>query len=366
MNILYVSAKKNWGGVASWMVRTAESLEERGHTVHIVSAKNSLFTKRAPKSLRIHPWSFGFDYNPATILYLVYMIKKHKIDLMVTNIEKEIAVGGIAAKLCGIPNIRRVGRHDDFNDKKSKIRFRHETFVTDSIAPCAAIWEEAKEHSPWLENYPFTVIYNGRDPQYFTEEERQKIRAGWGIDDDTVVIGTTTRLADEKRVDLILDAYAKARDEFTAPAFLVISGTGKNLAALQQQADDLGISDTLLFAGFTETPLLSASGYDITLAVADNEGFPNTVVEYMSVGRPVISTDVGGVKEIIQEPLNGLLIQPGDREGLSEKMIMLVNDTELRSSMAENAKKTVAERFSQQEMIDRLEAFFHKKLEKVQ
>ena len=109
MNILYVSSKKGWGGVVSWMHRTALGLEARGHKVWIVSHPDSRFTVSAPPGVRIIPKRLGMDYNPVMILFMARLIKKSHIDLVVTNIQKEITVGGCAARLTGIPSIRRIG-----------------------------------------------------------------------------------------------------------------------------------------------------------------------------------------------------------------------------------------------------------------
>lgn len=357
MNILYVSSKKNWGGVASWMVKTAIGLEEKGHKVIILSAKKSRFTKEAPSCLNLIPWSFGFDYNPKTILYIIYLVKKYKIDLIVTNIEKEIAVGGIAAKICGIPNIRRVGRHDDFNDAKKKIRFRHEKFVDQCIIPCNALFDEAVEHSSWLRKEQFSTIYNGRNIQHFSDIEIQEQRAEWGVLDDTVIIGVTSQLTDVKRIDILISAFAKLLITYKNIK-LVISGFGKSEEALKQKCNNLNILENVLFAGFTSTPLLAAAAYDIAVSTSSNEGFPNTIVEYMAAGTPVVSTDVGGVKEIIVDGQNGFIIPVNDPESLIERLIILLDDKLLCERIGSKAHERVLNGFSEDKMVNELEHFF--------
>ncbi|MDR1450848.1 MAG: glycosyltransferase family 4 protein [Helicobacteraceae bacterium] len=358
MNILYISCKKSWGGVASWMVKTAEALEQRGHKVFILSARHSFFTQNAPKSLRLIPWNFGVDYSLVTIFYIIYLIKKHRVNIVVTNIEKEIACGGIAAKICDVPNIRRVGRHDDFNDAKPKIRFRHERFVTTSVAPCGAVWREALSHSPWLSDYPFTTIYNGRDPVRSDSKSVAALRESWGIDKTTIAIGTTSRLNGEKRIDLIIGAYVAALPKIRAPSALVICGSGKMETSLKAFCASLGAANHIYFVGFTTNPQLAASAYDIALSAADNEGFPNSVVEYMAQGCATIAVDTGGVKEIVIDRENGLLIDKGDEKALTDKIIMLANDAALRKKLGKAAQKRVMESFSEATMIDRFEAFY--------
>ncbi|MBC8385631.1 MAG: hypothetical protein H8E57_08970 [Candidatus Cloacimonetes bacterium] len=102
MNILYLSSKKNWGGVVSWMIKTASGLEKKGHKVWILSHPDSQLNQNLPGWNRLISKKLGADYNPLMIAYIVYFIKNNKIDLLVTNIEKEISIGGVAAKICGI------------------------------------------------------------------------------------------------------------------------------------------------------------------------------------------------------------------------------------------------------------------------
>ena len=74
------------------------------------------------------------DYNPAAILFLMRLIRTRDIQLIVTNIEREVITGGIAARLTNIPNIRRVGREDDFNEKL-KVKWHHRLLVGQGTRP---------------------------------------------------------------------------------------------------------------------------------------------------------------------------------------------------------------------------------------
>lgn len=363
MNILYVSSKKNWGGVNSWMVKTAKGLLSRGHKVWIAGSARSKFAEQVAHEPFFIPVKFGPEYNPLAIFKIWRLLKKHRIDLIVTNLEKEIAVAGIAAKLAGIPNIRRVGRHDDFNDKKPKIRFRHEHFVTASIAPCDAIYTEARSHSPWLQAHPFTTIYNGRNPVTVPDETVKSLRKQWGVEGFATVLGVTCRLDEEKRIDFLLEGLApllKTRPE----AALVIAGTGKLEQALKKQAENLGIAGQTFFIGFVSNPVEVAAAYDAGFLVSDNEGFPNTVVEYMAAGTPALATDVGGVNELIRDGENGFLISPGDTAQLREKAAILLDNAALRQEMGYHAAQTLRNGFTEDQMIDHVESFFKTLLEK--
>ncbi len=180
MNILYLSTKKSWRGVVDWMHKTALALQKRNHNVWILTHKKSDLGHNADKKLNIIKRNLGPEYNFVMIIWLVYYIRKHKIDLLLTNIEKEIEIGGIAAKICKIPNIRRVGREDDFF-KRFKTKINHKYLVSHSIVPCNYVSEKINQNNNWIDKSNFTTIYNGRNiftasiKQIEAEKKRLKI-----------------------------------------------------------------------------------------------------------------------------------------------------------------------------------------------
>ena len=125
---------------------------------------------------------------------------------------------------------------------------------------------------------------------------------------------------------------------------------------------DAQMDPCVIFCGFIENPLQVASAYDIAVSNADFEGFPNTVVEYFAAGRPVVTTDAGGVDEMVKDRENGILVPAGDDELLYEGIALLIENDALRSKLAGNAVKTIEEGFSEDQMIDQLERFFRESI----
>lgn len=358
MNILYISSKKRWGGVASWMQKTALALNKRGHQVHIVSHPNSKFNEVSKKDLNISPLKLGMEYNPAVILYIVQFIKKNRIDLVVTNLEKEVGIGGIAARLSKIPNIRRIGREDDFNNR-FKNKWNHKHLVTKSIVPCNYITKKVVKRAPWLNTDNFTTIYNGRDPEEIDTSDITSLRRSWGITANNFVIGSTSQLLNVKKIDQLIIVFSRLRRKYNFLR-LVISGAGKESDNLKELTVKTGINDYVVFPGFTKTPIQTSAAYDIAVLNSSLEGFPNTIVEYFASGRPVVSTDVGGVNEIIKDGFNGSLLKIGDEDALYNKLEILINSKDLREKYSQNAIATLSSRFSEKMMIDQLEDFFMK------
>lgn len=355
MNILYISSKKSWRGVTTWMVKTALGLEARGHKVYLLSHPNSEINRSLPPGIRLIEKRLGPSYNPVMVCYLVFFIIRKKVDLIITNIDKEVAIGGIAARLTGIPNIRRAGREDDFNNR-FRSKWCHKLLVDGCIVPCKTLIGNAFKRAPWLNHAQFKVIYNGRDIPEFSEEAKKEQRLAMGIDSGIKILGINSHLHRKKHVEHLIEAYAQIAHDFEDWA-LVIAGTGPEEQNLKRLVSESGLTENVFFAGFVENPMLVCSIFDIAFSVSKIEGFPNTIVEYMATGRPVIATDAGGVREIIRDGINGFVVPFGDQQALADRMVQLMTRAELRKQFSREAIKTVRESFTEKQMIDNLEKY---------
>ena len=355
MNILYVSSKKRWGGVVTLLFRTALNLEQRGHKIWIISAKYSEFTKKIPVNTRLIPKKFGMDFNPFMIFYLVYFIKKNKIDIIATNTKKEVIVGGIAAKICQIPCVRFIGNERDFN----RIKFLQLHLIDQNILPCNKVKQISVLKNPWLPEKKLSVIYNGHNIKEFTEEEILTQKKQWGLSNNEFVIGITGRLVKSKGIELLIKAFSNISPQHPK-IYLVISGTGKYKQNLIQLITSLKLNKKIILGGFTVNPLLSAAAYDIAILSSLYEAFPYTVIEYFAVGKPVISTNVGGVDELIQHGKNGFLIDINNEQQLTENLSILIKNKQLREQFSREALQTINNRFSEDNMIDELEELFRR------
>lgn len=358
MQILYVSSKKNWGGVTNWMSRTALGLERRGHPVWIIAHPKGRFVRSASQQLKVVPVKLGMDYNPGIIFFIYRFIKKHQIDVVVTNIEKEIMVGGVASRLAKIPNVRRVGREDDFNERL-RVKWHHRLLVDRCIVPCNLIRDNAKKRASWLDTDIFETIYNGRNLVGYTEKEICARRNSWGLSEKDCVLGVTSQLSRIKGVDGIIRVFAKIWNHYPN-CYLVITGEGAERPNLESLTKDLGISERVVFAGFSKDPLLTAATYDIAISNSQFEGFPNTVVEYFAAAKPVVTTDAGGVPEMVRHGYNGLIFPCGEEEKLYENLLRLLRDPSLQETLKQNARQTILEKFSEDIMLDNLETFFNR------
>jgi len=338
------------------MVKTARGLEKKGHFVHILAHPNGRFAKSNPDGVRMIKKKLGMDYNPFMIYYLSGFIKRNRIDLVVTNIEKEVIIGGLAARICNVPNIKRVGREDDFN-KKLKVKWHHQLFVNECITPCDYVRDQSLMRAPYLDPEQFTTIYNGKNPVQFSRDRITWQKKEWGLLPDDFVLGVTSQITRVKGIDQVIEVFRKILEK-NPDLHLVITGEGKEKERLIRLAGNVDQNNRIIFSGFSNHPMLAAAAYDIAISNSWFEGFPNTVVEYLAAGCPVVTTDAGGVNEMVVHGENALLIPCFNPDQLYEKLMRLIEHQDLREKLKRNARITIQEKFSEDGMIETLESYF--------
>jgi len=161
---------------------------------------------------------------------------------------------------------------------------------------------------------------------------RDDWRAQEGVAAEDFVFATVSRLDENKNQQLMLRAFARAAGH-ERRIRLLIAGDGPARTEVERLSEDLGLQEQIRFLGIRpDVPELLAA-IDAFVLSSNSEGNPLCVLEAMAAGRPVISTAVGGIPQLVQDGRSGLLTPPGDEEALSEAMLRLLNDPQLVVAM---------------------------------
>ena len=171
-----------------------------------------------------------------------------------------------------------------------------------------------------------TVIHNGIDPVEGAASERQAARRSFGLSDDALVFGICARLHPMKGHPVLLQAFARLKNDCPA-ARLLIAGDGPEEAAVQQLVRQLGLSEFVQLLGYVRDPQPFLAAIDVSvLPSVTLESLPFTVVEAMAAAVPSIVSDVGGAKEIVGASGGGCVVPKGDVEALAAAMRAYASD----------------------------------------
>ncbi len=194
------------------------------------------------------------------------------------------------------------------------------------------------------------VIYNGLDLDALRAAPAREVRALHGIRADEQLILTVGRLAPEKDHDLLLRAAAAlARSDL--PFRVVIVGHGALEESLRWRTADLGIEPRVVFAGRVDDPQSYYRAADLFVLTSRIESFPNAILEAQAFAVPVVSTDVGGVREMIVPGVTGILLEiPAGAAALAGALRHLLDDPAARSRLGAAGRERVDAHFGIEHM----------------
>lgn len=164
-------------------------------------------------------------------------------------------------------------------------------------------------------------------------------------DDGKFVIGNIGRLSKQKGMEYYIKAIPAVIKTHPEARF-VIAGSGEDEDKLKELRSELGVVDYLSFLGYRTDVQNLMSQLDLVVLSSLWEGLPLTPIEAFSVGKTVVATAVDGTVEIVKDKVNGLLVGPGDSEGLARQINWMIENKDKKLEMELKAKKTFEEEFS--------------------
>jgi len=200
-------------------------------------------------------------------------------------------------------------------------------------------------------------IPTGVGPEFFNVKKDRDARMKYGLDADSIVITNVGILRSIKGHEVTLKAVKTVAAAFPKARFLLV-GDGPRKEILEKLVQDLGISQHVIFTGFVKDIPEIYSFSDMAVLSSWSEGLPQSLMQAMAAGVPVVATRVGGVPEVVIHEKTGLLVESGDHEGLAKGIIRILSDPGVSAEFAENAKKHVMEYHSVKHMVDKIEGLY--------
>lgn len=201
----------------------------------------------------------------------------------------------------------------------------------------------------------YQVVPLGLDLSAFADvdDPRGLVRQELGLAPTTPLVGIVGRLAPIKNHKTLLRAM-----ELLPEAHLAVVGDGDTRTDLEGQVNAAGMAGRVHFLGWRDDLADIYSDLDVVALTSLNEGTPVALIEAMASGRPVVGTDVGGVRFVIEHGESGLLAPSGDEHAIAERIREVLNDRKLRDRLVENARPQVFSRFGEGRLIADIAAIY--------
>ena len=294
--------------------------------------------------------------DPRTVLDLIRLIKREKIDILHCHGYGATTFGRIAGLLSGTP----VLVHEHMVDENIPL---YQKLVDRLLAPFTAKGIAISKAVATFMTGPrairqasMEVVYNTIPAEFcreYTPDEKEGVRKMYGIPDNVTLIGMVGRLDPVKGYTDFLQAAVIISKAYPESRFIIV-GDGELRDTLEQQAESADIRDKVLFLGHCNNVLAIVSLLDVFVSASHSEGFGMAIAEAMAQKKPVVATSVGGVPELIEDSTSGLLVKPGSPDELAAAIIRILGDNVLKGALGENALSRIRGNFMVQRTVEEL------------
>lgn len=309
---------------------------------------------------KIHyiPLDFSKRVNFSPIFKLFKAIKKYDIHLVHSQGSRADFYSRISARLAGnckmISTVAAPIEKWDVNPIKKCFYYLLDRFSEKFVDRFITVSQELVDilvSSHKLNKNIIIKIPNGVElDKYSIMDGDPDLRKALGISPDDYVVGAIGRLVWEKGFNYLLSAFKKIHGTIKNSR-LVIVGDGPMEKRLLNQANELGIKESVIFTGFIEDvrPLMTL--FDVLAFPSISEGSPMTTLEAMAMEKPIVATSISGIKEQIIDGESGILIPPRDPAALAEAICNILNNDGQMNKLGLNARRRIDKYFSVEKMV---------------
>jgi glycosyltransferase involved in cell wall biosynthesis len=367
--ILYLITKGNFGGAQRYVFDLASSLPKESFDVVVAFGQAGALSEKLKEfDIRtIEIKSLGRDINPLLDLKaffeLIKIIKKEKPDTIHVNSSKIGGIGSLVGRLMKTKNIIFTVHGWAWNEDRDlfskmfikflqwlTIIFTHKTIIV------------SKSSAKQIAHWPFIfkkihTIHNGISP--FPTQEPDEARKNIYPDfQKNIWIGTTSELHKNKGLDYLIDAFSKIIKN-KPECRLVILGEGEERPKLEKLIADKNLSGKVFMAGYIKDAKKYLKAFHIFTLTSRTEAFPYSILEAGLSGSAVLASAVGGIPEIIENKISGILTRPGNIDEIERGINHLLENENARNTYAKNIKEKIEMDFSQEKMVTKTIALYN-------
>jgi glycosyltransferase involved in cell wall biosynthesis len=343
LNIVISDAGLDWRGSEEVTRILAQGFREQGHQVTILCRPRSILYERLHDEITCDPVLSGGEANPLTIARCVRALKRHRADIVITQKDKDVRLGGLAARIRGIPLMIL---HITDRPLKNKLRYRfyfggkHSVHVANSEATKQTLLDSA----PWLKA-DVKVIPNGIDVARYANAEPMPLP----LPANSVAVGFVGNFGYAKGIIDFAQAWHIAAPQ-VPQAHALIAGRG---ARQPEFAAALAGAPRVHMLGFQRNVPALMKALDIFVFPSWFEGFGLVMAEAMAARTAVVGYNASGLAELAVNGEEALLVPHKDVNALAAAIVQLVNEPETRARLAAAGQARVSRDFTEEQMVNR-------------
>jgi glycosyltransferase involved in cell wall biosynthesis len=305
------------------------------------------------------------------LLDLTAFLRKNPYHIVHTHNSKAGFLGRLAARLAGVPVIVHTVHGFAFHDEEPLWR----QMLFRNLERLGSHWSDSMIFisQPLIDwalkdrivgEEKITKIYSGIQLDKFhpvKSQEKDRIKSRWGLKKEEVVVGIVSKLWEGKGHTVLIEAFKLLKGKIK-DAKLVIVGEGYLYDELIRLVETNGLHESVLFTGFLMDVYEIIATFDVAVLPSFFEGMGRVILEAMAMEKPVVASRVGGIPDLIDQGVNGLLVRPGDPRELADALEKVLSDNGLGRKLGRAGRKRIKNQFSADVMVQSIEKLYRELL----
>jgi N-acetyl-alpha-D-glucosaminyl L-malate synthase BshA len=369
-----ITCYPTYGGSGAVATELGLALAARGHEVHFVSYDQPFRLEGFREGVFFHQVEMKdyplFEHPPYALALAVALhdtALKHDLDLVHMHYAIPHAVSAyLARQMLGDEHrlrivttlhgtdITLVGLHPSFHEIT-----RFSILGSDGLTAVSQYLKEQTVQDFSVPKERIEVIPNFIDTKVWRPGRGPGHRAKFAAEDESIVMHVSN-FRPVKRVEDVVSVFSRIQRQ--VPARLVLVGDGPDRPRASQRAQELGVEERVLFLGKHQSVQDLLSCADLLLLPSENESFGLAALEAMASGAAVVTTNAGGMPEVVEDRVSGRLLDVGDVSGMSEAGVQLLQDKEMHARISDAGRRVAQSIYSTEVVVPQYEAYYERVL----
>jgi glycosyltransferase involved in cell wall biosynthesis len=352
---LHIDTAPTWRGGQNQVLLTVNGLREIGQRASLVAHPGGELGRRAAEGLDLIPLAPRSEFDLSAAWRLSRVIKRLKPDVVHAHDAHGVAMASLALSLgtssrSGPPStpVLVASRRVDFHlNRNSFSRWKHRQ------VDCFIAASEAVRKMVVADGVPAertVTVHEGVDVDHVRAAPPVNVHEAFWLPHDAPVVGNVAALVAHKGQRYLIDA-AHIVIQHIPDARFVILGEGDLREHLERQVRDHHLEKHVLLPGFRLDVLGCMKGFDVFAMSSVTEGLGTSLLDAMACSRPIVATNAGGIPEVVDDGITGLLVPPRDAQRMANAILRLLKDGELRRRMGDAGWGRVNSRFTVGRMV---------------
>jgi L-malate glycosyltransferase len=354
---LHIDTARTWRGGQNQVLLTVNGLREIGQRAALVAHPDGELRKRAAEGLELVPLAPKSEMDLTAAWRLNRVIKRLKPNVIHAHDAHGTAMAGLALSLGAASSLKSsspgeppliVSRRVDFHLRGNSFsRWKHRQ------VDCFIAASEAIRHMLIADGVPedrTVTVHEGIDVEHVLAAPLVDVHQAFFLPHGSPVVGNIAALVPHKGQRHLIEA-AHIVVQKVPDARFVILGEGELRESLERLIKEYRLEKHVLLPGFRTDVLGCLKSFDLFVMSSVTEGLGTSLLDAMACSRPIVATEAGGIPEVVENGVTGLLVPPRDHTAMADAIVTLVNDQARRRQMGDAGFARVNEKFTVERMI---------------